>query len=233
MATHMERDMYAGSEDKSSKRLQIITCASIAILFATCIAVGTILISKEPSDVSNTIGPKPVNPIVMETTRTTTLTPTTTASKFPEVCLPDNVDDEICQLENARVECDFDGNDCCEFGKFLNESSIGDGICDLQLDHGNCSYDGNDCRTKSILTLKYPDCGYLGGILSGIGDGYCDDIYNSKQCGFDEGDCCLHESMLNKEYCSTCACFTDDEQNGGKNCPAVICIDASKTFDNF
>ena len=232
MATHMD-NMYAGSEDKiQSKRLQIITCASIAILFATCISVGTIWITKEQSNVSITVGPKPVIANVMEsTTTTTTLITTTTISKFPEICMSYKIDDGICQLENARVECDFDGNDCCQFGKFLNESSIGDGICQLQLDQPNCSYDGNDCRTKSTLMSKYPDCKYLEGLMSGIGDGYCDDVYNSKQCGFDEGDCCLHESMLKKEFCSTCACFSEDEQNEGKIC--VVLVDSIKVFGNF
>ena len=210
MATHGERGMYHGSEDKSSNRLLIFTTVSISILLVTGITVGILFLTTDQIQIPNTPEPKS---IIVESTTTET-TSTTTLSKFPEICLSDQIGDGICQPKNARVECDFDNNDCCALGKFQNDS-IGNGICDSELDHGNCSYDGNDCRTKDVLKAKYPDCKYLTGSMNGIGDGYCDDVYNSKQCGFDEGDCCLHESMLNKEYCLTCACFTAEEESGG------------------
>ena len=49
-------------------------------------------------------------------------------------------------------------------------------------------------------------CNYYGG------DGYCDDNNNVPECNYDGGDCC--GSCINKQYCSTCACFTGGSGNG-------------------
>ena len=40
-----------------------------------------------------------------------------------------------------------------------------------------------------------------------IGNGFCDDETNNGDCNYDGGDCCVD---LNKDHCSACTCFHEE-----------------------
>ena len=136
------------------------------------------------------------------------------------------VGDGYCNDETNKIQCAFDGGDCCyscvnkEFCKkclCLNEDDgeninplIGDGYCQDGINNANCSFDGGDCCGSCIITSYCTNCSCIGdvtdnGVLSrGLGDGFCNDETNNVVCNYDNGDCCL--TNLITDHCKNCTC---------------------------
>ena len=88
------------------------------------------------------------------------------------------VGDGICDDDNNKVDCYFDGGDCC--------------LDDIVISH--CS----ECTCYQQGTCAagfFPDT---------VGDGVCNDELNNAHCYYDGLDCCRYP--VNKTLCSNCAC---------------------------
>ena len=122
------------------------------------------------------------------------------------------VEDGYCNDETNKIQCGFDGGDCCYAcvnkafckdclcltGTFEEEINtlLGDGYCNDETNNGACNYDAGDC-CGIVNTDFCSECNcYLNiSCASGsppptVGDGYCNDETNIKECLFDGLDCC-------------------------------------------
>ena len=136
------------------------------------------------------------------------------------------VGDGYCNDETNKIQCAFDGGDCCyscviedfctkclclneDDGENINPL-IGDGYCQDVTNNANCSFDGGDCCGSCIITSYCTNCSCIGnltgnGVLSyGLGDGLCNDETNNAACNYDNGDCCL--TNLITDRCTNCTC---------------------------
>ena len=139
------------------------------------------------------------------------------------------VGDGYCNDENNKIQCNFDGGDCCyscvskafcfnceclagNSGEEINHPLIGDGYCHDETNNAECNYDGGDCCVN-IKTDFCSECAcYLhetcaAGPIPTLGDGFCNDETNNADCNYDHGDCCL--TNMNTDHCSECACSDD------------------------
>ena len=137
------------------------------------------------------------------------------------------VRDGYCNDETNKIQCAFDGGDCCysfvieEFCKYctcINDKDrvgvnpiIGDGYCHDETNIARYNFDGGDCCGSCINTYFCTNCSCLGDIIGNgvpnahVGDGYCNDENNNAACNYDAGDCCL--TNLNTDRCSNCTCY--------------------------
>ena len=76
----------------------------------------------------------------------------------------------------SRIECGFDGDDCCK-------DEVVKGIC-------------HDCFCLS-------DCN---GPIDFYQDGMCDGSLNNEKCNYDGGDCCALDSHKHPHFCGDCLC---------------------------
>ena len=93
------------------------------------------------------------------------------------------VGDGYCNDEANKIQCGFDGGDCCY-------SNIRETYC------SECKcLTGND---GEVINYSF------------VGDGYCHDEFNNAEYNYDGGDCC--GSCVVKTYCLNCTCFTETSE---------------------
>ena len=136
------------------------------------------------------------------------------------------VEDGYCNDETNKIQCAFDGGDCCyacvnkafckdclcltgTFEEVINPL-IMDGYCHDETNNPECGYDGGDCCGSCVITDYCTNCSCIGNVTGNgvpnalVGDGYCNDETNNAACNYDHGECCL--SNMNTDYCSNCSC---------------------------
>jgi len=134
--------------------------------------------------------------------------PPTAGNQYPD-CPSDVLEkfsgllkDGKCDYQTNLQECGWDGTDCMEQNKFVNErypecypaagqfiAVVGDGKCDTPTNIQECQFDGGDCaESNKIMQARYPECQRLQ-YSALLGDGKCDQVLNVEQCGYDDNDC--------------------------------------------
>ena len=102
---------------------------------------------------------------------------------------PSLIADGICDdhLKN-KIECNYDGGDCCDEYKLAN------GKCEGFNNFSTCeNYDKGDCRPTS--KTEWPGCIFN---PQYIADGICFDHFKTKkECNHDGGDCCDEYNLAN------------------------------------
>ena len=86
-------------------------------------------------------------------------------------CVLEEISNGVCNPENNREECEFDGGDCCP---------------------QSCVFGPGFCLGQSEETCLDPlgQCDTGGAPIEWVGDGICDFILNNEGCDYDGGDCC-------------------------------------------
>ena len=146
------------------------------------------------------------------------------------------VGDGYCQDEANKIQCAFDGGDCCYSNSCVNmdfctdclclnknenisNPLIGDGYCQDGTNNADCDYDGGDCCGTCIITSYCTNCSCIEDVSDsevlkqGIGDGLCNDETNNAACYFDNGDCCL--TNLITDRCTNCTCYSQETCEAG------------------
>eukprot|EP00752_Nemacystus_decipiens_P017790 g15950.t1 len=141
-----------------------------------------------------------------------------------ETCNTVNMSDALCDQENNRPECNYDGGDCCsctcedtpstacgEFGGFS---------C---IDPAALCVDDDDITVDQVENCD----------AERIGDGFCNLENNNEACNYDGGDCC-------QCTCESTGSYDDDDAPCGRFAgfacvdPMAPCVDDdSVTVDMF
>ena len=142
--------------------------------------------------------------------------------------------DGYCNDEKNKIQCGFDGGDCCYSNfnitkKFCKDCScltgdflekfdsplIGDGYCHDEINTAEYNYDGGDCCGSCVNKIFCTNCSCIGNVIGEglpnglIGDGFCNDETNNEDCNFDGGDCC--GPNVNTQMCKECQCKLEIE----------------------
>ena len=111
-----------------------------------------------------------------------------------------SIENGVCDDRLNHAECNFDGGDCCGYGKNSEcyhkdictaggfHPLVRDGLCNKETNNEQCNFDGGDCCTNPNL----------------VANGFCNDETNNAACNYDGGDCCIN---INKNHCSQCSCL--------------------------
>ena len=94
-------------------------------------------------------------------------------------CSFEYIGDEICDDENNKEECDWDGGDCCG-------SNVNIEYCNFCECH-EPNFEVKQCKYKHIS------------------NGICNDVNNNEECKWDGGDCCGDDVVTTE--CSACECL--------------------------
>ena len=95
--------------------------------------------------------------------------------------------DGMCDAENDRVECNFDGGDCADEGVSCDFVSMNDGHCDAVNNNAACEYDGIDCCLEGV------DCTYCD-----VTAGTCNCVNTAQPTCKEEGEEgeCVNDEMI-------------------------------------
>ena len=102
-----------------------------------------------------------------------------------------------CQDDLNKLECNFDGGDCCAPDVDTNYCTV----CQCLSEGGSTEGNVTLATTTLSLTTSSGGCSNPGR----VSDNYCDDGNNNQECNYDGGDCC--GSNVNTEYCTVCQCL--------------------------
>ena len=134
----------------------------------------------------------------------------------------------FCNDEANRVNCNYDGGDCCGYNinsehctdctcfhqetclAGVTHAFVGDGVCNDKTNNAECDYDGGDCCVINANTSFCSECvchfieTCKAEVHPLVGNGFCNDNTNIVECDYDGGDCCVN---VNTDSCSDCNCL--------------------------
>ncbi|CAM9785170.1 unnamed protein product, partial [Ectocarpus fasciculatus] len=100
---------------------------------------------------------------------------------------PGAIGNGICDNDNNKEECGYDGGDCCSCtcqvpAEFMEEKFR----CSKFIDYACVDPEASCVDDDDITVNMLENCEYI----SSLGDGWCDLRNNNAECGYDGGDCC-------------------------------------------